>query len=158
MRPALCELLHKALPCDEPVLTRLQRANLTKVIPIATHRSREASPPTGGHKHLGSFAPPLFVIAVDRDPDEAFKNNCRCDDCARTLRAGHCRHWVAKVNATGLIVLSRGLHPWERLALQGFPPHLANFLSRGTLIRATGNSFSVPVAMAVVRRGESWGL
>ena len=60
-----------------------------------------------------------------------------------------------KVDDAGLIVLSRGLHPWERLALQGFPPHLANFPSRDTLIRATGNSFAVPVAMAVMRHGES---
>ena len=53
---------------------------------------------------------------------------------------------------TGLVVLSRGFPPRERLTLQGCPPHLANFLSRDALIRATGNSFSVPVVMAVLRQ------
>ena len=151
LRPTLCELLHKALPCDESMLSSQQRANLRKAIPIATHRSRMASPPTGGHKqHLGSFYLP------HHQADKVA--NLRCDDCTPTLRAGHSRHWLVKVDDTGLVMLSRGLHPWERLTLQGFPPHLTNFLSRDALIRATGNSFSVPVVTAVLRQGESWGL
>ena len=158
LRPTLGELLHKALPCDESMLSSQQRANLRKAIPIAWSRSRAALPPTGGHKHLGRFSPPLFVIAVDRDPDKVWKENLRVDDCTPTLRAGHSRHWVVKVDDTGLVVLSRALHVWERLTLQGFPPHLANFLSRDTLIRATGNSFSVPVVTAILRQGEPWGL
>ena len=95
------------------------------------------------------------MIAVDRDPDKVFKDNFRCDDCTPTLRAQHSRHWLVKVDDMGLVVLSRGLHPWERLALQGFPPQLANFLSRDTIIRATGNSFTVPVVTAVLRQGDS---
>ena len=158
LRPTLGELLHKALPCDESMLSSQQRVNLRKAIPIAMHRSRAASPPTGGHQqHLGSFSPPLFVIAYDRDPDKAWKESLRCDDCTPTLRAEHSRHWLVKVDDAGIVVLSRALHPWERLTLQGFLPHLANFLSRDTLIRATGNSFSVPVVTAVLRQGESWG-
>ena len=156
LRPTLGELLHKALPCDERMLPSQQRVNLRKAIQIAMHRAKKvASPSTGGHEHLGSFSPPLFVIAVDRDPDKVFGENLRCDDCTPTLRAGHSRHWVVKVNDMGLVTLSRGLHPWERLALQGFPPHLANFLSKETLVRATGNSFSVPVVTAILRQGES---
>jgi len=159
LRPTLGELLHKALPCDESVLPSQQRANLRKAIPIAIHRANKvASPCTGGHKHLGSFSPPLFVIAVDRDPDKVFGENLRCDDCTPTLRAGHSRHWVVKVDDMGLVTLSRGLHPWERLTLQGFPPRLANFLKKDTLVRATGNSFSVPVVTAILRQGESLGL
>lgn len=157
LRPTLGELLHKGLPHEESPLLFQQKVNLRKALPIALHRSRLASPTTGGHKHLGSFSPPLFVIAVDRDPDKAFGENLRCDDCTPTLRAGHSRHWVVKVDKTGLVVLSRALHPCERLALQGFPAHLANFLSEDTLVRATGNSFSVPVVTAVLRQGESRG-
>ena len=152
LRPTLGELLHKALPGDESMLSSQQRVNLRKAIPIAMRRSREASPPTGGLKHLGSFSPPLFVISVDRDPDKVFGENLRCDDCTPTLRAGHSRHWVVKVDDMGLVALSRHLHPWERLTLQGFPPHLANFLDRDTLVRATGNSFSVPVVTAILRQ------
>ena len=95
------------------------------------------------------------MIAVDRNPDNVFKGNFRCDDCTPTLRAQHSRHWLVKVDDAGLVVLSRGLRPWERLALQGFPPQLANFLSRDTIIRATGNSFTVPVVTAVLRQGDS---
>ena len=55
LRPTLGELLHKALPCDESMLSSQQRTNLRKAIPIAMRRSRMASPPTGGHKqYLGS--------------------------------------------------------------------------------------------------------
>ncbi len=79
-RPTLGELLHQAVPCDESMSSSKQRVKLRKALPSAIHQSRVASPPAGGHKqHLGSFSPPLFVIAYDRDPDKACNENLRCE-------------------------------------------------------------------------------
>ena len=60
--------------------------------------------------------------------------------------------WLLKFAGDGATVVSRCLHPVERLALQGFAPGLASYMSKGTLIRATGNSFTVPVVVDVFQR------
>lgn len=60
--------------------------------------------------------------------------------------------WLLKFSNTGALLISRCLHPVERLALQGFPPELAQWMSKTTLLRATGNSFTVPVVVAVFRQ------
>ena len=60
--------------------------------------------------------------------------------------------WLLKFAADGSVILSRCLHPVERLALQGFAPELASCMSKQTLVRATGNSFTVPVVVDVFQR------
>ena len=46
--------------------------------------------------------------------------------------------------------ISRGLHLVERLTLQGFPPELAQGLSKAEVVHAAGNACSVPVMGAVL--------
>ena len=60
--------------------------------------------------------------------------------------------WVLMINSAGTVVLSRCLHPVERLGLQGFRPKLANFLGKAALLRFTGNACTAPVTTSVLRQ------
>jgi hypothetical protein len=73
----------------------------------------------------------------------------RLDGNVPTLRTTNELLWLVRFDAEGELLVSRGLHPIERLGLQGFRPELAAVLSKTALLRATGNSFSVPVVVAV---------
>ena len=76
----------------------------------------------------------------------------RWDDATPTLRTGNEMLWLLKFSEAGDLLISRCLHPVERLSLQGFLPELALFMSKKTLLRATGNSFTAPVITAVFRQ------
>ena len=58
--------------------------------------------------------------------------------------------WVLKFDHEARLILSRGLHPVERLSLQGFPPWVAAGLSKSQLLLCTGNAMSVPVVGAAL--------
>ena len=60
--------------------------------------------------------------------------------------------WVLMINSAGSIVLSRCLHPVERLSLQGSRPELANVVGKGALLRFTGNACTAPVITSVLRQ------
>ena len=63
-----------------------------------------------------------------------------------------CRQGAMATADGGSVVLSRRLHPVERLSLQGFRPELANFLGKGALLRFTGNACTAPVITSVLRQ------
>ena len=148
-RASLGELLNKGLkPVDENRLSPQQMENLTMM--KAPIRHTLALSPTLGQ--WNRFAPPIFCISVDRNPEKTFGSYFRLDDAVPTLRTGNELLWLLKFAADGSILLSRCLHPVERLALQGFAPELASCMSKMTLIRATGNSFTVPVVVDVFQR------
>ena len=75
----------------------------------------------------------------------------RCDGLVPALRTHDELLWVCILNIHGVPVMSRCLHPVERLSLQGSRTELPNFLSKADLLRATGNAFSVPIVTSVVR-------
>ena len=155
MRAPLGDLLHKGLPpVDEAMLTPHQRNNLSMTKPflqarLVQRRPRSPGTPTTGA--LGRFQPPIACFSVDRDVEKQFTSK-RWDDTTPTLRTGNEMLWLLKFSETGAILISRCLHPVERLSLQGFSPELAKFMSKRTLLRATGNSFTVPVVVAVFRQ------
>ena len=96
--------------------------------------------------------PTSFLHFGGQKPRGIFGSYVRCGDAVPTLRTGNEMLWLLKFAADGTTVLSRCLHPVERLALQGFAPELASCMSKRTLIRATGNSFTVPVVVDVFQR------
>ena len=98
--------------------------------------------------------PTSFLHFGGQKPEKIFGSgkSFRCDDAVPTLRTGNEMLWLLKFAADGSTILSRCLHPVERLALQGFAPELASCMSKSTLIRATGNSFTVPVVVDVFQR------
>ena len=156
MRACLGDALHKGIPpVDENMLTPQQRNNLNMRKPLLRARLLERSfhfpytPTTGA---MGRFQPPIACVSVDRDPEKQFAQSMRWDDATPTLRTGNEMLWLLKFSEAGDLLISRCLHPVERLALQGFPPELALFMSKKTLLRATGNSFTVPVITAVFRQ------
>ena len=156
MRAALGEALHKGIPpVDERMLTPHQRNTLDATKPLLRARlllsnHLPARTPTTGA--LGRFQPPIACFSVDRDVNKQFGQSSRWDDAIPTLRTGNEMLWLLKFSTTGDLLISRCLHPVERLALQGFPPELARLMSKKTTLRATGNSFTVPVVTAVFRQ------
>jgi len=73
-----------------------------------------------------------------------------------TLRTGNDSIWLHGRLDNGSI-LSRGLHPVERLVLHGLPPTMAAGMKKSDLLRATGNAMTAPVVAAVVQRCfEGW--
>jgi len=155
MRAPLADCLHKGLrPVDEGILTPHQRNNLSATKPLLQARLMQRAPqlntPTSGA--LGRFQAPIACFSVDRDVEKEFSSSMRCDDSTPTLRTGNEMLWLLKWSEAGTLLISRCLHPVERLALQGFSPELAHWMSKTTLLRATGNSFTVPVVVAVFRQ------
>ena len=156
MRVPLGDVLHKGLlPVDERMLTPQQRHNLSMAKPLLRlrllqqGRSPLCTPTTGA---LGRFRPPIACFSVDRDSEKQFGLSIRSDDTVPTLRIGNEMLWLLKYSEAGDVIISRCLHPVERLALQGFAPELARHVSKNTLMRITGNSFTVPVVVAVFRQ------
>ena len=144
-RASVGELLNKGLkPVDESHLSPQQKENF--------HRWALSPSPGQCHGESGRFSPPIFCISVDRNPEKKFGSYFRCDDAVPTLRTGNEMLWLLKFAADGSVTLSRCLHPVERLALQGFAPELASCVSKQTLVRATGNNFTVPVVVDVFQR------
>ena len=155
MRAPFADCLNKGLrPVDEEMLTPQQRKNLAATKPLLQARLMQQAPqlntPTSGA--VGRFQAPIACFSVDRDIDKKFSSSMRCDDSTPTLRTGNEMLWLLKWSAAGELLISRCLHPVERLALQGFSPELARWMSKTTLLRATGNSFTVPVVVAVFRQ------
>ena len=87
------------------------------------------------------------VTEIDRIPDARWNFLLHCDGCIPTLRA-QCEQllWVVLPDHG----ISRALHPVERLTLQGFPPEMAQGLSKAEVVHAAGNACSVPVMGAVL--------
>ena len=149
-RAALGDLLHKGLcPVDESCLTTQQVANLSKFKSKIAERFRLHYISSSARTTSGRFAYPLACCSVDRDPEKTFETGVRLDGNVPTLRTTNELLWLVRYDSEGKLVVSRGLHPIERLSLQGFRPELAAVLSKTALLRATGNSFSVPVVCAV---------
>jgi hypothetical protein len=101
------------------------------------------------NKTSDRFEYPLSCCSVDRDPEKTFETGVRTDGNVPTLRTTNELLWLVRFDTEGKLVVRRGLHPIERLGLQGFRPEVAAALSKTALLRATGNSFSVPVVVAV---------
>ena len=140
LRVRLRDILHQGLPANcEDYICGQQRANLM----IAKNRIL-AYRPRGEEQ--------CWVLPIDRDPSMAFATGVRSDGNVCTLRTGNGMVWVLMINSAGSIVLSRCLHPVERLSLQGFRPELANFLGKGALLRFTGNACTAPVITSVLRQ------
>lgn len=138
-RASLRDVLHVGLPpCDEGRLQPALRRNLRAWKRIAAPYGRRDS---------GLVA----ILSVDRDPDMRFGSLNRYDGLAPALRTHNELLWVYILDRHGMPLVSRCLHPVERLALQGFRPEVADFLSKSALLRLSGNAFSVPVVTAVVR-------
>ena len=138
-RASLRDVLHVGLrPRDEGRLLPVSQRNLNAWKRIAARYHR---------RDIGLVA----VLSVDRDPDMRFGSLNRYDGLAPALRTHNDLLWVYMLDRHGTLLVSRCLHPVERLALQGFRPKVADFLSKSALVRITGNAFSVPVVTAVVR-------
>ena len=166
MRAPLGDALHKGMPpVDENMLTPHQMNNLNMTKPLLRTRLLQRSfqfpyTPTTGVQFpytpttgaLGRFQLPIACFSVDRDFEKQFGQSLRWDDATPTLRTRNEMLWLLKFSDTGDLLISRCLHPVERLALQGFPPELALFMSKKTLLRVTGNSFTAPVVTAVFRQ------
>jgi site-specific DNA-cytosine methylase len=151
-RAALGDLLHKGLcPVDESCLTSQQRANLSKFKSkiVKSFQLYYASFSSARPTTSDCFAYPVACCAVDRDPEKTFETGVRIDGNLPTLRTSNELLWLVRFDEELKLVVSRGLHPIERLGLQGFRPELAAVLSKTALLRVTGNSFSVPVVVAV---------
>ena len=138
-RATLADILHRGLPAIREVdLSPQQRANLR-----IQQSTLLANRPRG---------PACFCIAIDRDPTLNFESGVRRDGSVFTLRTCNEMIWLFMVDAAGNTVLSRCLHPVERLSLQGFRPELGTFLSKAAMMRFTGNACTVPVITSVLRQ------
>jgi len=136
-------LLHKGLkPIDEDRLSKQHQSHLA-VAKGMIHR-RHVHTPIG-------LEGVTACIAVDRCPERAWGLPVRWDGLVNTLRTDNEHVWLYRFDGAGQVLLSRCLHPVERLSLQGFPVDLASYMSKAALMRATGNAFSVPVIIAVFR-------
>ena len=139
-RAALPDLLHKGLcPIQEESLNPQQRQNLMVV------KQHVALQPIG---HGGCIS----CISADRDPHQQFGQSTRHDGLVGTLRTQNELLWLYRVDAHGISVLSRCLHPVERFTLQGFRPEVAAFFSKTDGMRVSGNAFSVPVVTDAFRQ------
>ena len=140
LRVSLADILHQGLPvnCEEHIHGQ-QRANLMTVKQrILAYRPR-------GEEQC-------YCLPIDRDPSMTYGNSARRDGNTCTLRTQNEMLWLLMVNAAGSVVLSRCLHPVERLSLQGFRPELAKFLGKSALLRFTGNACTAPVITTVLRQ------
>ena len=109
----LAEVLHAGLPSVmEDDLTGQPKANLT------TMKRRLLSCRSQG-------AAMSCCISIDRDPLMKFGAYVRMDGDVCTLRTQNEMLWILVVDDAGRVVVSRCLHPVERLSLQGFSPRLA---------------------------------
>ena len=79
-----------------------------------------------GRRHTHSFCIRLSGIA----------SQARLDGITPTLRATGGPLWVVWQTPSGERLLSRGLHPYERLALQGFAPEIAVGMSMAAVAKA----------------------
>ena len=140
LRVRLHDILHQGLPanCEEYIFGQ-QRANL-----MAAKNRILAYRPRGEEQ--------CYCLPIDRDPSMTFATGVRSDGNICTLRTGNDMLWVLMIKSAGSVVLSRCLHPVERLSLQGFRPELANFLGKGALLRFTGNACTAPVITSVLRQ------
>ena len=138
-RATLADILHRGLPSIHEVnLSPQQRVNLkTQQSTLLANRTR---------------GPGCFCIAIDRDPNLNFDNGVRSDGSVFTLRTCNEMIWLFIVDAAANAVLSRCLHPVERLSLQGFRPELGTFLSKTAMMRFTGNACTAPVITSVLRQ------
>ena len=140
LRTSLSSALHMGLPalCEQS-LKGQQRDNLmTMKQRLLAYRPRGTEV--------------TCCLSVDRDPRKTFGENLRTDGCVCTLRTGNEMLWILMVDSAGIVTLSRCIHPVERLSLQGFCPDFAQYLSKTTLLRCTGNACSVPVITSVFRQ------
>ncbi len=87
------------------------------------------------------------AMELDRIPDLT-RTSIRTDGNVPALRTHNEPLWVVRLE--GGLHWSRSAHLVERLTLQGFPPEVAQGMSKKQLLRATGNAFSVPVVGAVL--------
>jgi hypothetical protein len=101
-------------------------------------------------RHGATTPGSIVCISLDRNPRREFGKWMRFDNLVCTLRTGNDLLWILMYNELGDLVLSRGLHPYERFALQGFPPIIGESLSKQEILIATGNAMSVPVIGAVM--------
>ena len=101
---------------------------------------------------MQQICPTNFLHFSGQKPEEKYGSGFRCDDAVPTLRTGNEMLWLLKFAADGSTILSRCLHPVERLALQGFAPEFASCMNRSALTRATGHSFTVPVVVDAFQR------
>ena len=139
-RVELAEVLHAGLPSVmEDDLTGQPKANLT------TMKRRLLSCRSQG-------AAMSCCISIDRDPLMKFGAYVRMDGDVCTLRTQNEMLWILVVDDAGRVVVSRCLHPVERLSLQGFSPRLAEVLSKRALLRCTGNACTAPVITSVLRQ------
>ena len=140
LRTRLADILHQGLPANcEEYIHGQPRANL-----MAAKRSVLAYRPRGEEG--------CYCFPIDRDPTMTFAPGHRSDGNVCALRTGNEMLWVLMINSAGIVVLSRCLHPVERLGLQGFRPELANFLGKAALLRSTGNACTAPVITSVLRQ------
>ena len=140
------EILHQGLPrFNEHHLCSQQRQNLQMYKEHLAHRKPADCSTASGDQ-------PVFLAAVevDRNPSRSWGSCVRVDGLISTLRCGHESTWLLAWTAKGHLALSRGLHPLERLALQGLPPELGTSMSKSLLVHATGNCFTAPVVGAVL--------
>ena len=108
LRTRLADILHQGLPKNcEAYIHGQPRANL-----MASKRTTLANRPRG---KAGCYCFP-----IDRDPTMTFAPGQRSDGNVCALRTGNDVLWVLMINSAGTVVLSRCLHPVERLGLQGF--------------------------------------
>ena len=95
--------------------------------------------------------PATICISLDRKTSGAFGESwVRMDGLCCALRTQNEFLWIMHVDSTGKLDVSRCLHPLERFALQGFPCHVSETLSKPQVLLVTGNAMSVPVVGAVV--------
>ena len=139
-RIMLSHLLHPGIePNQEQDLPARLRWNLFSA--KMRFRDRMRRLPETGHGS-GNLA-----AEIDRSPDGTWNFPLRCDGCTPTLRANGAQLlWVVLPDHG----ISRALHPVERLTLQGFPPEVAQGLSKAEVVHAAGNACSVPVMGAVL--------
>ena len=140
------EILHQGLPrFTEHHLCSQQQQNLQMYKEHLAHRE-----PTVLSTDSGDQPVFLAAVEVDRNPSRSWGSCVRVDGLISTLRCGHESTWLLAWTAEGHLTLSRGLHPLERLALQGLPPELGASMSKSLLVHATGNCFTAPVVGAVL--------
>jgi hypothetical protein len=152
-RAALGDLLYMGFcPADKSCLTSQQRANLSTfkswiAAHLLQHHTFSSSART---TTFDCFEYPLACCSVtDRDPQKTFETGLRLDGNVPTLRSTNELLWMVRFDLDGKLVVSHGPHPIERLGLQGFCPELAVVLAKTALLRASGNSFSVLVVVAM---------
>ena len=121
------DILHQGLPpFREENLTTKQKLNLLMVKQTL--------------KNKGLIKPgALITLSLDRDPRKEFGYAARADGVLSTLRTGNEMQWILRWDLAGALIMSRPIHPLERLAAQGLPSWLGDCLSKRELMIATGH-------------------